>query len=144
MAFAWKNSDNAAIGGVGYFFSLHALKSLNSICATFNDNLYTTVISFYCPTDASNETDIITFYNELCSLVWFNTKPNILMISGDMNAQIGKDRNNEFCLLNLPNRNSEHLADFSLKIWKRGGGKALVLYLILHCHYSQVHSDKEW
>ena len=32
-----------------------------------------------------------------------------------MNAQIGKDADNEFGLQNLPNKNSEYLADFSLK-----------------------------
>ena len=31
-----------------------------------------------------------------------------------MNAQIGKDENNKFCLHNFPNRNDEYLADFSL------------------------------
>ena len=40
---------------------------------------------------------------------------NVLIISGDMNAQIGKDENNKFCLYNLPNRNGKHQADFSLK-----------------------------
>ena len=32
-----------------------------------------------------------------------------------MNALIGKDGNNKFCLHNLPKRNGEYLADFSLK-----------------------------
>ena len=32
-----------------------------------------------------------------------------------MNAQIGKDGNNNFYLHNLPNRNDEYLADFMLK-----------------------------
>ena len=32
-----------------------------------------------------------------------------------MNAQIGKDENNKFCLHNMLNRNGEYLADFSLK-----------------------------
>ena len=32
-----------------------------------------------------------------------------------MNAHIGKDRNNKFCLHNLPSRNGEYLAGFSLE-----------------------------
>ena len=37
--------------------------------------------------------DFITFYCELFSLVWRIPKHNILTISEDMNAQIGKDEN---------------------------------------------------
>ena len=40
---------------------------------------------------------------------------NVLIISGDMNAQIGKDERNKFCLHNLSNRNGEYLTDFSLE-----------------------------
>ena len=32
-----------------------------------------------------------------------------------MNAQIGKDENNKYCLHNLSNRNGEHLTKFSLE-----------------------------
>ena len=38
-----------------------------------------------------------------------------VIIGGDVNVQIGKDKNNEFGLHNLPNRNDEYLADFSLE-----------------------------
>ena len=59
--------------------------------------------------------DIITFNNELSSLVWHIPK-HILIIGGDINAQIGKiDKNNKFCLHNLSNGNGEYLADFSLE-----------------------------
>ena len=37
--------------------------------ATFNGNPSTTIISFYSPTNASDETDRITFYDELSCLV---------------------------------------------------------------------------
>ena len=82
MAFAWKNSVNTAIGGVGMHFHLHALKSLNSIektqarimCTTFNGNLCSTIISCYSPTHASDETDITSFYEGLSSkeILWKN------------------------------------------------------------------------
>ena len=40
---------------------------------------------------------------------------NVFIIGGDMNTQIGKNVNNKFSLDNLPNRNGEHLADFTLE-----------------------------
>ena len=51
----------------------------------------------------------------LSSLVQNIPKHNILIIGGDMNAQISKDENNKFSLHKLPNRNSEYLTAFSLK-----------------------------
>ena len=41
---------------------------------------------------------ITIFYNEFISIVQHNPRHSILIISGDMNVQIGKDENNEFCL----------------------------------------------
>ena len=54
-----------------------ALKSLNSIkkihprmmVATFNGNPSATIISYYSPTNVSEETELIAFYDELSSLV---------------------------------------------------------------------------
>ena len=56
-ASAWKISVNGAIEGVEMLFSPRGLKSQNSIertqprivCATFNDNLCTTIVSCYSP-----------------------------------------------------------------------------------------------
>ena len=74
---SWKNSVNATVGGVGILIWPRALKSLNSIeriqprimVATFNDNPRATIISCYRPTNVSEETELITFYNELISRV---------------------------------------------------------------------------
>ena len=85
------------------------------MCTLFDSNTSKTIVSSYSHTDASDETDIITFYDELSSLVRHIPKHNLLIIGGDMNAQISKDENNEFCLQNLSNRNGQYLADFSLK-----------------------------
>ena len=79
---------------VGMLLSPHALKSLNSIekiqprmmVAIFNSNPSTMIISCYSPTNASDEKDPDTFYNELSSLVYSIPKHNILIIKGDMNA----------------------------------------------------------
>ena len=76
---AWKHSVNAVIGGVGMLIGPQALKSLISIeiiqprmmVATFDGNSCTTIIC-YSPTNISEETDLIAFYNELSSLIRSN------------------------------------------------------------------------
>ena len=121
-ASAWKNSVNALIGGVGMLIEPRALKSQNSIekiqprmmVATFNGDPSTTIIPCYSPTNVSEETDLITFYNVLSSLIHSIPK-HILIIGGDMNAQIGKNINHKFSLYNSSNRNEEHLRDFMLE-----------------------------
>ena len=125
---AWKNYVNATIGGVGMLIGPRALKSLNSIekiqlrmtAATFNGNPCATIISCYCPTIVSEKTDFITYYNELSSLVRSIPKQNILVIGGDMNAQIVKNVNLKFSRHNSSKRNGEHQTDFTLEsrlIW---------------------------
>ena len=51
---------------------------------------------------------MITFYSELSSLFRHIPKYNVLIISGDMDAHIGKYENNKFCLYNSPNKNGEY------------------------------------
>ena len=52
----------------------------------------------HSPTNVSDETELVTFYEELFSLVRSIPKHNLLVIGGDMNAQIGKNRNNKYSL----------------------------------------------
>ena len=61
--------------------------------ATFNGNPSATIISCYSPINVSEETDLITFYNELSSFVSSISKHNALVIDGHMNTQIGKNVN---------------------------------------------------
>ena len=120
---AWKNSVNAAVGGVGLLIGPRSLKTLNSIekiqprmmAATFNGNPRATIISWYSPTNVSEETELVTFYDELSSLVRSIPKHNMLVIGGDMNAQIGKNGNNKYSLHNASNRNGQHLTDFMIE-----------------------------
>ena len=117
IASAWKNSINATIGGVGILIGPQALKSLNSIekihprmtGATFNSNPRATIISCYSPTNISEETELITFYDELSSLERSIPKYNVLVTGGDMNAKIGKNGNHKYSLHNSSNRNGQHL-----------------------------------
>ena len=109
--------------GVGMLIRPRTLKSLNSIekiqtsmmVATFNGNPGATIISCYSPTNASEETNLIAFYNELSSLVCRIPKYNVLVIGVDMNTPSGKKVNHEFSLHNSSNRNREHQTDFTLE-----------------------------
>ena len=58
--------------------------------ATFNGNPNAMIISCYSPINVSEETELVTFYEELSSLVRSIPKHNLLVVGGDMNAQIGK------------------------------------------------------
>ena len=85
------------------------------MAATFNGNPRATIISCYSPTNVSEETELVTFYDELSSLVRSIPKHNMLVIGRDMNAQIGKNRNNKYSLHNTSNRNGQHLTDFMIE-----------------------------
>ena len=120
---AWKNSINAAVGGVRLLIGPRALKTLNSIekiqprmmAATFNGNPRATIISCYSTTNVSEETELVTFYDELSSFMHSIPKHNMLVIGGDMNAQIRKNGNNKYSLHNTSNRNGQHLTDFMIE-----------------------------
>ena len=100
-----------------------AIKTLNSIeriqprmmTATFNGNPRATIISCYSPTNIREETKLATFYDELFSLVRSIPKHNLLIIGGDMNAQIGKNRHNKYSQHNTSNRNGQHLINFMIE-----------------------------
>ena len=117
---AWKNSMNSTIGGVGMLLSPHAISSMNSIekilprmmVATFNGNPCATVISCYSPTNVNNEEDVIDFYHELSSLARAVPKHNVLVIGGDMNAQLGKTETHKHTFHGNTNRNGNHLSAF--------------------------------
>ena len=82
---------------------------------TFDGNPSATIIPCYSPTNVSEETDLIAFYNELTSLVRCILKHKVLVIGGDINAPIGKNVNHKFSLHNSSNRNGEYLTDFTLE-----------------------------
>ena len=97
-----------------------ALKTLDSIervqprmlAAMFNGNPRATIISCYSPTNVSEETELVAFYDELSSLVCSIPKQNVLVIGGDMNAQNGY---NKYSFHNTSNRNGQHLIDFMIE-----------------------------
>ena len=100
-----------------------ALKTLNIIeriqprmtAATFNGNPRVTIISCNSPTNVSEETEFVTFYDELSFLVRSIPKHNMLVIGEDMNAQIEKNGNNKYSRHDMSNRNGQHLTDFMIE-----------------------------
>ena len=74
--------------------------------AEFNDKPSTTIIAYYSPTNASAETNLDTFYNDLSTLVPNISKHSVLVliIRGDMNAKIGENVNNKFSFHNSSNK----------------------------------------
>ena len=120
---AWENSVNATVGGVGMLIGPRALKTLNSIeriqprmmTATFNGNPRATIISCYSPTSVNEEAELVAFYDELSSLVRCIPRHNVLVVGGDMNAQIGKNGNNKYSLHNTSNRNGQHPTEFMIE-----------------------------
>ena len=81
----------------------------------FNGNPKATIISCYSPTNVSEETELVDFYDELSCLVRSIPKHNVLVICGDINAQIGKNGHNIYNLHNTSNRNGQHLTDFMIE-----------------------------
>ena len=83
--------------------------------ATFKGNPRAAIISCYSPTNVSEETELITFYDELSSLVRIIPKHNVFVIGRDMNAKIGKNGNHKFSRHNSSNRNGQHLTDLTIE-----------------------------
>ena len=100
-----------------------ALKSLNRsekiqlrmMVATFNGNPSATIISCYIPNNVNEEIELIAFYDELSSLVRSIPKHYVIVIGGDMNAQIGKNGNHKFSQHNSSNRNGRHLIELTVE-----------------------------
>ena len=59
--------------------------------------------------------NLLPFTMTLSSLVRSIPKHNVLVIGGDMNAQIRKNRDNKYRLHNMSNRNGQHLTDFMIE-----------------------------
>ena len=91
-----RNAINAAIDGARILLNPHAKLALESIetisertmIATFNENPKCTVISTYSATNVTSEDTIHQYYSELTALIHQVPKHNILLLCGEMNAQV--------------------------------------------------------
>ena len=105
--------------------------------ATFNGNPRTTIISCYSATNISEETELIAFYDEISSLLRSILKHNVLVIGGNINAQIRKNGNDKYSLHNSSNRNGQHLTDLTIENrltclntnFQKMGGKIMDLHI---------------
>uniref|UniRef100_A0A8D8SCW7 Craniofacial development protein 2 n=1 Tax=Cacopsylla melanoneura TaxID=428564 RepID=A0A8D8SCW7_9HEMI len=79
-----------------------------------------TIISAYAPTEVSNMNDKETFYEELDTVCNKVPKHDMLLVMGDLNAQIGKYENQSqvagrFTLHEWNNENGELLTEFAAR-----------------------------
>ena len=94
---AWRNTAQAALGGVGLLMNKAAENCLSDVIkisnrivkATFSGNPETTIIVAYSPTnDKKNEAEVSTFYSSLRQAIDSTPTHNFLAILGDFNAKI--------------------------------------------------------
>ena len=118
---AWRNSQKAAVGGVGLLLDRRAKKALGEVktfsnrilVATFEGNPATTVIVAYSPTSTTgNEEEVELFYQGLREATKATPKHNMLITLGDFNAHIGKD-SVQHSFQEQSNRNGEYLLEFA-------------------------------
>ena len=117
---AWRNSINAAIGGVGILINLRAYNAIKSIdmisnrivAIHFMGNPLTTVISCYSPTNVSDQEETERFYVDLTSYTRHIPKHNVLVIGGDFNAHLGKENGYIYSFHINTNRNGNMLKNF--------------------------------
>ena len=113
-----ENTVNGTIRGVGMFIGPQALKSLNGIqkihprmmVATFIGNPKATIISCYSPTNISEETELITFYDELSSL-----ECSIPKQRSRHECPNRENGNHKYTLHNSSNLSGQHLTDFTIE-----------------------------
>ena len=96
---AWRNSNNAASGGVGLMISKTAESALAEVkpwndrilIAHFTGNGFPTlsIIVHYSPTEGSQNAE--EHYKNLLAAIHEIPKHNVLLVMGDFNAHLGKD-----------------------------------------------------
>ena len=94
---AWRNSNNAAVGGVGLMLDRCAESALSEIqswnerilIAHFNANPAVTVIVHYSPVEGSDDAE--EHYSNLTAATHEIPKHNLLMVIGDFNAHLGEE-----------------------------------------------------
>ena len=94
---AWRNSSQAAIGGVGFLMNRKAEKALCDVTsvtnrilkATFAGNPELTLVTAYSPTNMrQNHDETESFYDSMRDTIDQTPKHNFLAILGDWNAKV--------------------------------------------------------
>jgi exonuclease III len=125
--FDYSSATPEGQGGVGILMNDRAAKSLISvdkiseriIIANFKGNPNSTIIAVYAPTEDKLETVKDKFYDELYQCVQDVPLHNILLVMGDFNARIGKDKHftnsksiGQYVFHEESNDNGKRLVDF--------------------------------
>ena len=163
---AWRNSQNAANGGVGLVVNKAAESVLSDVnyvnkrilIATFNGNPSTTVIVNYSPQEGTQ--DAVEHYDKLIDTIKQVPKHNLLLVLGDFNAHIGKVDGN-FTYHEKTNNNGQLFLDLALqckmqitntkfqkkhsKLWTYVSDmtnlKSQVDYILINCKWSNSVKD---
>ena len=115
----WRNDAGATTGVVGVLLNSHATKCVTDVrnhaerilVINVSGNPAATVIATYSPTNAAPEDKVQQYYDNLCRAVESVPAHNVLIITGDVNARLGKEHVN-FPFHEETNRNGEYLVDF--------------------------------
>ena len=135
---AEKAESNSTIRGVGMLVSPRAHGSLLNVelvssrimVATFNGNPKTTLSSCYSPTNYSDEIEAVESYSMLQDVIRQLPKHNVIIITGDMIAQVGSEDIVGFSFHDKKNRNDNlplgltkecELVSISTKVQKKKG-----------------------
>ena len=94
---AWRNSRNAAVGGVGIMVSLKAESTLAEVkmhsprilVAAFSGNPSVTIIVNYAPVEGDEHAE--EHFQKLSNIVNSIPKHNLILEIGDFNAHVGQD-----------------------------------------------------
>ena len=124
-ASAWRNRQNAAIGGVGMMLNSLAHRTMINakriseriIYASFKSNPILTIIVVYAPTEDKDEEAKSQFYSQLRLTIESVPQHHFLAVLGDFNARLGKEEAH-FTLHTVKNDNrrrlNELLEDYQL------------------------------
>jgi exonuclease III len=96
---AWRNSQNAATGGVGIVINSLAHRTMikanrytdRIMSASFRSKPVLSVIVAYAPTEEKSETLNQEFYGQLRTVIEAVPQHHFLAILGDLNKRLGKD-----------------------------------------------------
>ena len=95
---AWRNSKQAATGGVGFMLAKQAYKAVSLMKSygrrifliSFNGNPRLTVITVYSPTEAASTEEAEDFHEGLRTAISDVPAHHLLMVVGDLNAHLSK------------------------------------------------------
>ena len=95
---AWRNSKQAATGGVGFMLAKQAYKAVSLMKSygrrifliSFDGNPRLTVITVYSPTEAASTEEAEDFHEGLRTAIGDVPAHHLLMVVGDLNAHLSK------------------------------------------------------